>query len=1305
MKSFKNHNKMKLLIRTILLFILITYANAQEPQFVNINKKFGISIRETNNICKDSNGFIWTGSKSGVLRISQNDYRIYSLPYKTADVLNVKLIFRNKILYAYSNNGQLFEYDEIYDRFKLKIDLRDLLKKRHLVIHDILVDSKGDLWIATIAGLYHYEHTKCSIIGSDKFECRCLFEFDDNSIGFIRSNQINFLNINTYKTKAVFIAHGLKQLNITRLFFDKSVNSLWIGTKLNGLYHYDMKNKHFSKTQISNIPNQPVQAININNNKTLLIGIDGQGVWELSRDGNKVLRIFKENIDNPNSLQGDGVYDIFCDSDQRVWISTYSGGLSYFDQKTPLIEKIDHQMNVSNSISNNNVNKVIEDKRGRLWFATNNGISRWDRSRNLWQTFYKNKQEQAQVFLALSEDNTGNIWAGTYSSGVYVLDGVTGKELMHFSQETSANTFSGNFIFDLFKDSNGDMWIGGVQGELMCYVNKTKQFRMYDAQPVKAIEELPNGKILLACTYGLLQLDKEKKTSEVLVQGYTLQDILVKNENIWIATSGDGLIRYDIKTKHVEKITTDRGLSSNYINSILYSNDNFWVGTENGLCKVFTDKNSKTYISTVYSLSNISFNPRSKIALRNGELVFGSSSGAFMFDPLELNDSPLDGYIFLQDIKVAGRSIREMSELKLDQPLNNKKKIELKYDQNTLDIELLPIGASTNGVKMTWKMHGLDKDWRTPSSRRIVTYTNIPSGKFKLGIKMYDNSLTKLLDEREIEINIIPPFYATWWFRLLMLSLLIALVYSVLKYYTNKLHQKHSDDKIRFFTTTAHDIRTSLTLIQAPIQELTKERGLSEKGNYFLNLASEQSSRLSFVATQLLDFQKVDVGKGQLFLVMVDVVQLIKRRKSMFEATAKKQNIDLIFSTNVEEYFSAIDELKIEKVVDNLISNAIKYSFKNRNIHIRFYCDEQNWSLCVQDYGLGISEMAQKKLFREFYRGDNIVNSKIVGSGIGLMLVKNYVSMHNGHISVESKENQGATFTISIPYKVVAEFSVNENDKFLDLIECESVEYEDDVVVRLEPQSEKRNHILIVEDNNDLQNFLKQTLEQYFKVSIASDGVQAWSIIQKKIPDFVVSDIMMPNMDGYELCKLIKSTFDTAHIPVILLTALSERSNQLEGLNLGADDYVTKPFDMPILLLRIKTILKNRSVVREKSLRLIKQIDSEEPIMVNELSDKFIKKAYQIVRDNMANCDFGKDDFASAMNASPSLLYKKIKALTGHSPVDFIKTIRLDYALELLQTRKYSITDVSEQCGFSSVGYFSTVFKKHFDKTPSEIIG
>ncbi|NDV81565.1 hybrid sensor histidine kinase/response regulator transcription factor [Bacteroides sp. 51] len=1292
----------------LLLFFIALYVSlyASEVKFYNINSMYGISMRKTSSVCKDDDGFIWASSRTGILRITGEDHHIYQLPYETADFVTVKLAYANSSLHAYTSNGQLFLYNKLYDRFDLITDLRKLMKNNYLSLYKMVVLPDGSFWLGTSTGLYRYKDNSLERIGVDEGHIRTITPYINNSLFFSTDNGIKSIDLSTLKTEYVYENKPEQTLFIYTFYYNPQTNQLWVGTLYDGLYCLDLSEKQLRKTLITNFPKDPIRAIVQNNDSTLLIGIDGKGIWKLTKDGNTVLDIYKENIDNPSSLRGDGVYDIFCDESKRVWVSTYSGGLSFFDQESPALTQITHQINNPNSLVNNNINRVLEDSRGDIWFATDNGISRWKRAINKWETYYKDMGKDAQAFLALCEDNDGNIWAGTYSSGVFILDGRTGKEIKHYYHNDFYSGFSAKFVFDIYKDNDGDIWIGGIQSPMQCYSAKEKRFRSYNNQPVNYFQEISPGKILATVTYGLIQINKEKGNFDVLMQGYIVQDIVIIQDDIWIATCGDGLLRFNYKSGEIKKFTMESGLLSNYVNSIIISNGHLMLGTENGFCKFnLNDYTVHTYPS-VFSFSNVSYNITSRTKLKSGELIWGTNNGAILFDPNMLYETQFKGRIFYQDISVSGRSIREIPEL-LKVPVDKQTRLSLSYTQNSIMLELLPIGVSSSRCRFSWKMEGIDSEWSNPSNLQTATYTNLPSGNFQLKFRMYDSSLSQIIDERWLDIRIIPPFWKTWWFSLIIVFLAIALTITSFKTYINRLKRKHTEDKIRFFTNMAHDIRTSLTLINAPIEELNKERNLSKNGHYYLNLATEQSSRLSFVATQLLDIQKVDIGKGQIFLTMTDIVRLIYQRKLMFETSASKNQIELLFTSNRESFITAVDEVKIEKVVDNLFSNAIKYSHPQGRVEISLVCNDKEWELKVKDYGLGISENAQKKLFREFYRGDNAVNSKMVGSGIGLLLVKNYVSMHKGTTTVDSNEGAGSLFTIAIPYKQVSESKIENKQK----VEA-SVPFPSDVIVDMglteyvesENTTEKKIHLLLVEDNNDLQEFMKQSLREYFTISTAGDGKGAWEMIEKKAPDLIISDIMMPNMDGFELCKLVKSTFETSHIPVILLTALSDKTQKLEGLGLGADDYITKPFDMTLLTQRIRSIIKNREVVKEKALKLFgKAEEKEQPILTNELNDKFVKKAVEVVQRNMANSVFGKDEFAAEMFASPSLLYKKLKALTGQSPVDFIKIIRLNYAMELLTTQKYTVTEVSEYCGFSSVGYFSKVFKKHFGKSPTEL--
>jgi len=955
MKKYKNINS------RILAILFINFAltlNVLAVKFYSINSLYGISMRETNSVCQDENGFVWVSSKIGILRLTKDNYRIYQLPYESTDFYRVRLIYKGFKLFAYTNNGQVFYYNPVFDKFDLILNL-----KRTLL--DVLIDDNGICWISTSLGLYKYQSGKLSPAFEYASNRYAINWHDSENIIVAKQDGIWLFNINSLEKKHIYENRNLNTIDFSSLYFDKDQDKLWLGTMSEGLFLYNFRNGNCSNQLKSVFPEQPILAITENSDSTCLIGIDGQGIWELDRRNQQVLNIFKESLDVPFSLRGNGVYDLFCDNNKRVWVCTYSGGLSFFDQASPLVNQIVHLPKNANSLINNDVNSIIEDRWGKLWFATNNGISCWNVTTNKWSSFYNDMETHAQVFLSLCEDNQGRIWAGTYSSGLYLLDGKTGKELAHYNKNGKGSPFNNDFIFNILKDSRGDIWLGSVGGSVVCYLSGENRFRTYSDQTIGCFAELADNQIILGCSDGLKQLNKQTGDISNLIAGLLVRDVLVMGEDIWICTSGDGLIRFNSRSGKTEKFTAKMGLPSNFINSIIFANDYLWLGTENGLCRFNPKNNNVLVYSSTYSLSKTSFNTGSHFRLKNGQLALGTNNGVVIFAPNLIDVPSTKGKIFLQDLTVAGRSIRDIPSFNLKTPIDSLQEINLRYFQNTISLELVSLGL-TPGSKFSWEMVGFDQQWNQPTANNIITYTNIPSGHFILKIRLFDSSMSNILAERSIKINSIPPFWRTGWFWILVILVMFGIMFLYLLYYINRLKQQHTEEKVRFFTNTAHDIRTSLTLIKAPVEELSKEKNLTESGKYYLNLAIEQARQLTSVVTQLMDFQKVDIGKEHLLLSMTDIVKLVSNRCIMLASYARSKNIELVFVTDCESYTTAVDESKMEKIIDNLITNAIKYSQNNSQIRININCDDKKWMLHVKDNGIGISKKPSGSYLKNF---------------------------------------------------------------------------------------------------------------------------------------------------------------------------------------------------------------------------------------------------------------------------------------------------------------------------------------------------
>lgn len=1272
---------MKLITLLIVCLSFISLrASSQEYSFSSINEMFGISMREITSVIQDSDGFIWAASHTGILRVAADEYKQYELPFVAADVLQVKLAYRNGKLVAVTQNGQVFLYNRIYDKFELWFTLAPQLGNDGWVTN-LQIDADNKVWIGTSSGVYVRHGDEMVALFAEQGEFSHLTLLDGNSLLVFTQSAIYRLDTKTYASTRL---QGRMPSSISATRYDERMDLVWVGTHSAGMWSYDLKTQRFQEVKIPSFPQFAVRDILVTDGAFVWIAVDGDGIWILDKQTCQVQRVLREDLDNPSSLHGNCVYALLVDKYNRLWTATNSGGLQYTVFASSAVEHLSHKINNPFSLHSNEINALLTDAEGNLWVATQDGIGKRSARTHEWKRFFAGSQ---QIFLSLAADKKGRIYAGTYGKGLYILDS-TGKKLHHFTDRDGKLFGSGSLVFASFTDSQGDVWLGGVKDSVYCCQSATGKLTAYTPQPVNCFAEYQPGQILLGCLYGLLLLDKQTGRFDVLLSNYNVHDIVVEDKMIWIATSSKGVLGLDMKSGQLEQITVRQGLLSNYTRSLFLSDKLLWIGTDRGLCRLdLTDRRIKTFVAQSL-LSNTSFSRNAKVQLPDGRLAFGSSQGVVLFQPSKLISSHSSGRIYFSDISISGRSVRDIPEMTLTEPVDSFSTLKLKYPQNSFTLSIFPLGQISKSARLSWKLVGQDKNWTENTSNRYINYTNLPAGNYTLCIQLYDE---ELLAERQLRVVIEPPFWETVWFDFLVVIFIAVLVFMVARFHAHRLHRRYADEKIRFFTRMAHDIRSSLMLIKAPIDELQKEDHLTSWGKKCLTLASEQTKRLSDTATQLLDFEKLDIGCEQPLFARVNLTDLVRRRVAIYEAYAASKQISLSAEYLSEDLWVAADARMIERIVDNLLSNAVKYSLAGGQILMKLTSGTEDWKLVVKDNGIGISKSAQRKLFQEFYRSENAVNAQIIGSGIGLLMTYRYVNIHRGRILVTSELNQGATFEIIIPIHPVSE------DQMVETVKSEVME-----IPEQETADVHDMHVLVVEDNQALRDFMVYPLRERFHVTVASDGQQAWDMIQAQQPDLVVSDVLMPHMNGFELCKRIKSTYETSHIPVILLTALSDQASQLHGLDLGADNYLTKPFDMDLLSSRIMSIISNRRTVFQKAIE--NKRAEERSVVVNQMNDEFIQKAVACVRANMNNEHFGKEEFASALALSQSLLYKKIKALTNLTVVEFIREIRLNYAMELLQSGKYNVTEVSEKCGFTTSAYFCKVFKDFFGKTPTEVM-
>ena len=653
----------------------------------------------------------------------------------------------------------------------------------------------------------------------------------------------------------------------------------------------------------------------------------------------------------------------------------------------------------------------------------------------------------------------------------------------------------------------------------------------------------------------------------------------------------------------------------------------------------------------------------------------------------------------------------------LKESINDIKTLELGYNQNIFSLQVSSINYDyPSNILYSWKLDGFYEEWSKPGAESTIRYTNLAPGEYTLRVRAISNEDKRVvIEERSIDIIIDQPFWLTFWAMLFYAGILFLIASVLLRIIILRKQRKVSDEKIHFFINTAHDIRTPLTLIKAPLEELREKEELSKEGISNMNTALRNVNALLRLTTNLINFERADVYSSELYISEHELNTFMNEIYGAFQQYANIKHINFTYESNFRYMNVWFDKEKMESILKNVISNALKYTSENGSVQIFVSEAADSWSVEVSDTGIGIPANEQKKLFKLHFRGSNTINSKVTGSGIGLMLVWKLVRLHKGKINLSSIENQGSIIKITFPkdskrYRKAHLATPNKQrseTKSSNNIPLPAPEIYENTQKEKKEKIENSQRILIVEDNDELRNYLSQTLSEGYLIQVCSNGKEALTIIPEYKPDLVISDIMMPEMRGDELCQAIKSNIETSHIPVILLTALNNEKDILSGLRIGADEYVLKPFNIGILKATISNLLANRALLRNKYANLDpedEENDGEEEYInySQDIDWQFIADVRKNIKDNIDNSALTVDVLASLMGMSRTSFYNKLKALTDQSPGDYIRLIRLKHAIKLLKENAHNITEISEMTGFNDVKYFREVFKKHYNVSPSQ---
>jgi signal transduction histidine kinase/CheY-like chemotaxis protein/AraC-like DNA-binding protein/streptogramin lyase len=929
---------------------------------------------------------------------------------------------------------------------------------------------------------------------------------------------------------------------------------------------------------------------------------------------------------------------------------------------------------------------VYIDKDQNIWCGTHGGgLNVFDRKQNKFKRFLYKENDVASLrseITSLVEDDNGRIWVAS-NSGLQLFQR-KGTELTPLSLSTISGPSNGITATTFYKDVQGNVWIGAIPGLYKVSGN--------------SIQEISKDIYINS-----LQQDKQR--------------------NMWIALNYGGVAQYNNSTNQITYYTGIDGLSNrNVVGMLLDDSDNLWLSTDNGLIKFNPSKKAIQTYTVSDGLAGNEFNYNSYLKDSKGEFFFGGYNGISSFIPERIETNSYIAPVVFTGLRLFNNAVAINGEDKLlTENINGTERINFKYNQNVFSIEfalLNYIKSSKN--KYAYKLEGFDKGWNEVNSTS-ATYTNLPSGTYTFSVKGANNDGV-WSKPSSIQIKVLPPFWLTWWAYCIYVLAFVAIMFLIIRFFFLRELLKKEDElhhvKLNFFTNVSHEIRTHLTLIMAPVEKLLDKKEEDGFVHQQLTQVKSNANRLLKLVSELMDFRKAETNHLNLHIERHNLIPFLQDIYSSFQETSLAKRIQVSFIHDAEDVPVYFDKEQLEKVFFNLLANAFKFTPEGGRISLMVEQKDNKVNITVTDNGRGIAPEYLEKLFTNFFQvADHGLQN--TGYGIGLALSKNIVELHKGTVSVESESTlngkEGRTvFTVAL-LQGNRHFETNVSTETITAIKPSEVESAAIDVPHLpitETTTEKQFSILIAEDNPELRTLVKETFNDQYNVISCEDGLQGWNTAVDQIPDLIISDVMMPEMDGFTLCSKLKTDERTSHIPVILLTAKSSQNDQVSGLETGADIYITKPFSTKILELNVRNLLAAREKLRQKFSQQIIAAPETIPLaeapadtFVNSVDKEFLTRVIQLVDEHMDDPDFGVEKLARKVAMSPPILYKKIKAVSNMSVNEFVKSLRLKKAAQLLQKTDMTVYEVAYNVGYNDRKYFSREFKKQFGKTPSEYAG
>lgn len=1313
-----------------------SFAQLENVVFEHYSTDKGMYEKNITSVIQDKTGFLWFGTWSGIEKYDGYNFTVYNNNPDDTNSINkafVNTLYKdseeNIWIGAWWQELDKFNYTtNIFTHYKLRPHDQDIKQDQQILA--ICEDGKI-LWIGTRNGLYKFDKNTGKFIRVPISEninsniVNAIYKDNGGTFWFGTSNGLYKLN---KKSKKFVLCWNNSNNNripsdyCVNTIFESKSGVLWLGTK-DGIVAFNPK--IYTSIRYINGKGNFISSICEDEFETLWIGTQENGLYALDEKTMEFVH-FPHNA-KEHGVSSKKITSVFKERSGTIWVNTLDGG----------VNKINRVKQPFKKYSFENVNRIVKGINNKIWIGTSKG----------WYILYPKDEKIVPYSFGsdylVGEEESGDLWIGKHSGGIYKRD-VNGII-------KNSYTFPGQKIVKrvrcFYKEKNGTIWIGiGGGGVYKIEPNKSHIKKVFQSTGTIKFFYLDDFGIMWIGTFqgGLISFDPKKNVvikkyfpnpkNPNSTKSYTFLEVHVdKNGTLWFATER-GLCKYNRSADSLIYYNLKNGLPHDIVWSILEDDhNNIWLSTWKGISKFNTKTNKFQNYDVSYGLPENGLSNLNGCKLEGGEMYFGSSDAVIRFHPDSIKTNPFIPPVIITSVKKSDTSI----------PI--KEKIYLTYKENFLSFEFVALNyVSPEQNQYAYMMEGIDTGWVYSGTRRFASYSGLAHGKYIFRVKGSNNDGIWNEAGTSIAIIISPPWWKTWWAYLFYSFCFILTLYGIRRYEMNRIsyknqlkvnqaivHEKEETEKIksRFFANISHEFRTPLTLILGPAEKILSN--ISKDVTKDAGTIKRNAQRLLQLVNQLLDLSRLEACKLNLQASKGNIVSFVKGITLSFESLAEAKDITLKLKPEREYIELYFDKENMIKILYNILSNAFKFTPEDGKITVSVKeVNNQNGTASVEikikDTGIGIPEDDIPKLFDRFYQVDSSLTKEYEGTGIGLVLTKELVELHHGNITVESKLGAWTEFTLMLPsgrnhlrddeivqqktdstlQKIGKDFSgktFTEKEKIINTIPLSSKINSDDLIsITKEELNENKIIILVVEDNYDMREYIKESLDSSYHIEEAINGEQGVRKAEKIIPDLIVTDMMMPKMDGLELTRILKDNEKTSHIPIILLTAKSEQLDKIEGLRKGADDYLTKPYDTKELQVRIENLIAIRKKLQQKfgSVQISsKQIEKK----LGSRDEEFMRKVITVIEKHLSEEDFSIEEFSGELNMSRVQLHRKIKALAGKSAGHFLRSVRLAKAKQFIEEQKGNISEIAYSVGFSSPAYFTKCFKEEFGYLPRDL--